>query len=325
MSTIEEKVNETVKNLNNISFESVVEAAVKIPGVKVNRNEYLSKIFENEPVDILRVIQDGPVAAMLPQAKLEEIADNQIRLRVTQSSAASFIAGMPGGLALAATIPADTLQFFGMTLRMAQEIAYLYGAESFWGADGLVNTYARDELILYVGAMYDIPGAQAAARYLISDNGHQIEDDEWNAIVSYIGKEVCRKLTASTATTGIAKLFPVIGGIVSGGATFIQLSPMGNRLMEVYSDATFHYTDIKAEVDFSAISDVIERVANATNPCDDMFENVESEEAAPAKEETVEAEADVFEKIRKLAKLKDEGIITEKEYNEKKKELLNQL
>ena len=30
---------------------------------------------------------------------------------------------------MAATIPADVLQFFGMALRLAQELSYLYGAK----------------------------------------------------------------------------------------------------------------------------------------------------------------------------------------------------
>ena len=36
------------------------------------------------------------------------------------------LGNIPGGIAMAATIPADTLQFFGVALRLAQEISYIY-------------------------------------------------------------------------------------------------------------------------------------------------------------------------------------------------------
>lgn len=42
------------------------------------------------------------------------MANKLIIKRTSQSSIASFVAGIPGGLAMAATIPADIMQFFGM-------------------------------------------------------------------------------------------------------------------------------------------------------------------------------------------------------------------
>ena len=60
---------------------------------------------------------------------LARIANKLILVRTSTSSAASFAMGIPGGLAMGLTVPADTLQFFGMSLRLAQELAYLYGAQ----------------------------------------------------------------------------------------------------------------------------------------------------------------------------------------------------
>ena len=41
-------------------------------------------------------------------------------------TALSAIAGIPGGFALLATVPADTAQYLGHMLRVAQKLAYLY-------------------------------------------------------------------------------------------------------------------------------------------------------------------------------------------------------
>lgn len=48
------------------------------------------------------------------------MAKRIINERTIVSTGASFVAGLPGGLAMAATIPADMLQFYGIALRMAQ-------------------------------------------------------------------------------------------------------------------------------------------------------------------------------------------------------------
>jgi len=66
--------------------------------------------------------------------------------RTIKWPAVSFAAGLPGGLALAATIPADTIQYFGMALRLAQEIAYLYGEDDLWSEGNL-----KEEKVILIG------------------------------------------------------------------------------------------------------------------------------------------------------------------------------
>lgn len=115
------------------SLELVVTNALKIPGVKVNRNEFLAKQFDGmKDVDIHQVLELGPVQAGMSEEELQKMASKLIVKRTSESSAVSFATGIPGGLAMAAMIPADTLQYFGMTLKLAQELIYLYGADDLW-------------------------------------------------------------------------------------------------------------------------------------------------------------------------------------------------
>ena len=93
------------------------------------RNEFLTKEFADYPDKLEKIIASGPVQAGIPREMLSKHANKLILARTSQSSVASFAAGIPGGFAMAATIPADVMQFFGMSLRLAQELAYLYGAE----------------------------------------------------------------------------------------------------------------------------------------------------------------------------------------------------
>ena len=89
-------------------------------------------------------------------------------MRTGAPSAASFAMGLPDGLAMGATIPADTLQFLGMSLRLAQELAYLYGAQDLWKDGEIDDDAVRGQLIVYCGVMFVISGAAAGVRILFS-------------------------------------------------------------------------------------------------------------------------------------------------------------
>ena len=137
-----------------IALESIITNAIQIPGVKVNRKKFLAEIFSTCDVSIQEVIDFGPVAAKVPQEKLSSIAKKLIIKRTSQSSVVSFAAGIPGGLAMATTIPADILQFFGVTLRLAQELSYLYGAQDLWQDGQIDDEKVQNQLLLYCGVMF---------------------------------------------------------------------------------------------------------------------------------------------------------------------------
>ena len=125
-------MSEQTKIEKEVALENVITSAVQIPGVKVNRNKFLSETFASENVVIQDILDYGPIEAGISQEKLSKLASKLILTRTGTSSIASFVAGIPGGLAMAATIPADVLQFFGMSLRLAQELSYLYGEQDLW-------------------------------------------------------------------------------------------------------------------------------------------------------------------------------------------------
>lgn len=100
---------------------------------------------------------------------LDKVAKNIVSKRTTQTAGASFVAGLPGGLAMAGTVSLDTLQFLGMALKIAQELAYLYGFEDLWKEDGIDSERVKNELILFLGTMFGVGGANTALR-LVSTN-----------------------------------------------------------------------------------------------------------------------------------------------------------
>lgn len=314
MSKIEDYGKSIVKDT---AFETVVENAVKIPGVKVNRNEFLTKVFAEEDVDVISILQDGPVAAGCNEAMLTRIAHKLILVRTSATSMVSFAAGIPGGLAMAATIPADTLQFFGMTFKLAQELAYLYGSKDLWKSTDIDDATAKKMLIIYTGAMFGIENSDKAAKALsVGDYENEQIDDVFKPIVTQICKAMNTHMTVDLASKGIAKFIPVIGGIVSGSITFATMQPMGNRLVEALNTAAFHYTEseIKADIEKLASLEIVEVVATQ----EDAETTVEDADNA-------ETEESVFALIEKLAELKNAGIISDEEFAEKKAELLSRI
>ena len=87
------------------------------------------------------------------QKELDRAAQKCINQAVMQSSAISFATGIPGGLAMAATIPADIAQFYGYSLKLAQEISYIYGYHDLWNNQDELTEEAKNTLILYLGIM----------------------------------------------------------------------------------------------------------------------------------------------------------------------------
>jgi len=107
--------------MNNIEgnnkFELVLTTALKIPGVKVDRTGFLIKELSSHVSEekINQVVKSNTIEAGIDLNLLDKIAKNRISKRTNQTAGASFLAGLPG-------IPADTLQFFGVALRIAQEL-----------------------------------------------------------------------------------------------------------------------------------------------------------------------------------------------------------
>ena len=249
-----------------VTLDNIIAQAMKITGVKVNRAEFLRAQFASQGILVTQIVGEGPVACDYSEIELDEVASALILRRTSESSAMSFAAGLPGGLALAATIPADTLQFFAMSLRMAQELAYLYGAKDFWTCEGEEGKMVRFLLICSLGAMYGIEGAAAGTRLLSSYLAMRATGGIptrattvafWGPVTKRISNELAVRLSTDTASKGIAKIIPVVGGFFSGGMTFFAMRPMGRKLSKALSETSFYYSDSFAMKDYITLEDMV--------------------------------------------------------------------
>ena len=309
--------------------------------MKVSRDKFLAETFATEDVIIQDVLDFGPVEAKVSKEKLAAISNKLILKRTSQSSVASFAAGIPGGLAMSATIPADILQVFGMSLRLAQELSYLYGAQDL-GRDGQVDDEkVKNQLLLYCGVMFGVSGAVSGVRVLSTQIAKTtLKKSPQKAltktfcypIVKQIGKAIGVKVTKTTVAKGFSKAIPVIGGVISGSINFASMMPMANRLQKTLDSAAFGYTEDDLEKDIIEIENIT--ADNSAEEKDIKSKFVDSGKKAISgisglftKKQPHETsrDNDVFETLKRLSELKDNGIITEEEFSNKKAELLTKL
>lgn len=256
---MEEKDNNLAKQM---MLEEVITKAVQIPGVKVNRKQFLAEQFASKADNLEEILDKGPVEAGIKREDINLLSKKLILTRTSQSSIASFVAGIPGGLAMAATIPADVLQFFGMSLRLAQELSYLYGAQDLWDDEKIDDDKVKNQLILYCGVMFGVSGAVSGVRVLSTQLSKTalkkipqkaLTKTFWYPILKKIANFIGISLTKKTFAQGVSKAVPVIGGFISGGINFASMMPMANKLNDTLDKATFNYSDEEFNKDIEII------------------------------------------------------------------------
>ena len=334
-------MSEEKKIEKEVALENIITSAVQIPGVKVDRKKFLAETFANHEAVLEDIFELGPIEAGVSQEDLSKLANKLILSRTGQSSIASFVAGIPGGLAMAATVPLDVLQFFGMAIRLAQELSYLYGADDLWQNGQLDDEKVKNQLLLYCGVMFGVSGAVSGVRVLSTQIAKTtlkklpqkaLTKTFWYPMIKQIGKAIGVKVTKSTVAKGISNAIPVIGGVISGSMNFASMLPMANRLQSTLESANFGYTEEDLENDIN----IIETTDYSDEP--DELEDLKAKVVENGKKigknlsnlfgkknKESETTEDPFEAIKKLSELKDMGIISQEEFDSKKTELLSKI
>ena len=325
---------------SDIMLEEIICKTIQIPGVKVDRNKFLAEIFSSK-VDLLEnIINNGPIGVGITREEINNIANRLIMKRTSQSSIASFVAGIPGGLAMAATIPADILQFFGMSLRLAQELSYLYGADDLWENGKIDDEKVKNQLILYCGVMFGVSGAVSGVRVLSTQVAKTalkkipqktLTKTFWYPMIKKICSFVGYTLTKKTLASGVSKAIPVIGGVISGTINFASMMPMARKLNDTLDNATFDYSEEEFNRDIELLSNETGKVSEEDKQSFkqkfvvgfNKTKNSVSNLFSKLGDNKDKSEIDPIEEIKKYKELLDSGIINQDEFNKIKKELLN--
>lgn len=237
-----DELSEEEKGYNR--FIQVITAAAQLPGIRVDREKYLRGALKGKysPAVIGLAVGTSPANAGIPSDELGKIADASIRFEAMKVTALSSAAGLPGGFAMAATIPADITQYFGHVLRIVQKLSYLYGWESlFDDNDDEVDDEAKINIVLFLGVMFGAQGAAGAVAQIAEKTAQtvakQLPKQALTKTFYYpIAKKVATflgiQMNKEIFGKGVAKAVPVLGALVSGGITFAAFVPMSFKLKD---------------------------------------------------------------------------------------------
>ncbi|MCH4020049.1 MAG: hypothetical protein LKE61_04150 [Erysipelotrichaceae bacterium] len=243
-------VSEIDQNGNGeVDIEDIIIIGLKTPGVRIDRNKFLMSEFQTiYPKEIvLKAIQSTPEKAGIEKTDIDKVANAVIARERNGVSGISAALGMPGGIAMTATIPADIAQYYGFMLRAAQKLMYLYGfpAINVEDNEGVFDSETINTLILCLGIMYGVAGATNAIKAMAKAFASGVEKKLLRAaltkgtiypIVKSVAKWFSVNMTKEVFAGFFKQSIPVVGGIVGGGLTFVTFGPCCKRLKKSLLD-----------------------------------------------------------------------------------------
>lgn len=226
-----------------IDIEDVIIMGLKVPGIRIDRTNFLQKeLYTKFPQEVIDdAIANNPLHAKIPLEVIDHIADEVIKYERTCVSGISTALGMPGSVAMVATIPADIAQYYGYMLRATQKLMYLYGfpAIDMEEQGQTFDSETMNTLIVCMGIMYGVAGANNAlksmAKALAVGVGKQLRRKALTKgtiypIVKSVSKWFGIRMTKEILSSFIEKAIPVVGGVIGGGITFLSFKPCCDRL-----------------------------------------------------------------------------------------------
>lgn len=222
-----------------VSWDKVMNTALSMPMVKVDRTAFLTKEFSM--YDNADQLRDKRPIDLFDAEAIERAARGVINSHLTTATVTSTAAGIPGGLAMAATMPADIAQYYWHVLVVAQKLGYLYGWPDLLDDKGQITEGTRNVLTLFVGVMF---GAQAANK-LVGEIAKRVSlqaakrlpqqaltKTVYYPVVKQVAKWIGVKMTKDTFGRGVGKAIPILGGVLSGAITAFSFKPMAEKLQK---------------------------------------------------------------------------------------------
>ena len=310
-----------------VSWDKVMNAALSMPMVKVDRTAFLVKEFSM--YDNADQLRDKRPIDLFDAEAIERAARGVINSHLTTATVTSTAAGIPGGLAMAATMPADIAQYYWHVLVVAQKLGYLYGWPDLLDDKGQITEGTRNVLTLFVGVMF---GAQAASK-LVGEIAKQVSlqaakrlpqqaltKTMYYPVIKQVAKWIGVKMTKDTFGRSVGKAIPILGGVLSGTITAFSFKPMAEKLHKHLREEMSMMRSLKENVFF-----------DESNIEDATFEEQDMKEA-PENLEKIKIQACInIAKIDFDFSQEEKDFITEmidnsdELRNREKKELLEQL
>ena len=302
---------EDIMNLLDSCYSKVIDGVPYVsPTVEAFANEYLQKY-----------------------TLAEDACKAMIKNQIIKCTTSGFLTGFGGIVTLPITLPANIGSVLYVQMRMIACTAYMAGLE--------LN---NDQTQTFVYACL----AGVAVNELIKQAGIKFGTKLTTSLIKKIPGKVLTKINqkvgfrfitkfGAKGIINMGKLVPGVGAVIGGGFDLVETKSIGNRAFQWFFEGNYinieendeyNYEVIEIE-NISEITDVSEKdtkidlseigntVSQGIKNASAGLSNLFSKKNKPVSEE------DNLDKIKKLKELLDIDAITQEEFDEKKKELLN--
>lgn len=238
-------------------WNSVLKGAMSIPGVAVSRRAFLVEKLNPylDQQQLISAININPTK-IVKKDVIDKIADNVIKSHTAAVTLISTAAGIPGGLIMGATVPADLAQYYYHCLVLSQKLAYLYGWPDLIDKNGKLSEDAVGILTLFIGIMSGVAVASEAINWVARELSKQVvkrlpKMALTKTIIYPIVKQVAKwlgvSMTKETFAKGLGKAIPFVGGAISGGLTYVSFRPSAKRLKKKLSEQSQMFRNVPSD------------------------------------------------------------------------------
>lgn len=217
---------------------------IRLKGVRIDRSHFLRSELRKRGVSehsALLAISATPVTAGIDRDIIDDIAREAIAFETKKSTALSFAAGLPGGAAMAGTIPADITQYYVHAFRIMQKLAYVYGWQSFLDDCDDVDDETLYEMAVLLGVMMGVASATTALTMLAKSAQEAVAKQvarkslmktSWYPMLKKLLGFMGIKITKQSVGDAAGKVVIGVGGVISGAVTYVGLSKGSARLIK---------------------------------------------------------------------------------------------
>ena len=244
-----------------VDTEDIIILGLRIPGVHIDREEFLRKQFmKNYSDDVIQdAVEFNPAHAGITVEEIDNIADQVIQYERNCVSGISLALGTPGGVAMIATLPTDIAQYYGYMLRAIQKLLYLYGFPEINIENGVnIDDGTMNLITLCLGVMYGVEGSVASIKILSNALGKGVEKKllqkaltkgTFYPIVKKISRWFSVCMTKQVFAGFFRKAIPVVGGVVGGGITYLSFKPCCDNLKKSLQDTALCNPNLRKSFD----------------------------------------------------------------------------
>ena len=234
-------MTEVINRKDTDLFQSIVYQSLQIPGVRINRDEFLrrtlSKHFHEDVVN--QAVKKNPASAGIKVEDLNRISKSCINHETGKVTSLSAVAGLPGKFGALVAIPADLTQYFAHVIRVMQKLIYLYGWEDVFDDTDGIDDETLSYITIFMGTMFGVKAANqlvqkiafnAAVRANKVIAAKPLTKGVIYPIVRKIAISLSLRMNKKIFASGVSKMIPVAGAFTSGGLTYVTFRPLANRL-----------------------------------------------------------------------------------------------